>query len=76
MIEESLPRSDRWMPSSFTIYLTAIVSIVAICVASKKRLAYIDFCNRIPGPPAPLPLLGNALELLRDPDGNYFSTSV
>lgn len=73
MIEESLPRSDRWMPSSFTVYMAAVFAVIAISVASKRRLAYIQVCNRIPGPPAPLPLLGNALELLRDPDGKLYS---
>lgn len=69
MIEDHLLKSERWMPSSFTVYLIAVFSFFAIFVLSKKRLDFISLCNRIPGPPAPLPLLGNALELLRDPDG-------
>lgn len=70
MINESMLKVDRWMPSTFTVWMAAFVAFVAVCIFSKRRLAFIDHCNSIPGPPAPLPLVGNALELLRDPDGN------
>ncbi|XP_057365879.1 cytochrome P450 4c3-like [Daphnia carinata] len=67
MLDENL-KVDRWMPSTFTVWMATFFTIVAICVFTKKRLAFVEHCNSIPGPPAPLPLLGNALELLRDPD--------
>ena len=73
MIDDNLLQLDRWKPSTFTAYIAAVSAFVALCVFSKKRLAFIEHCNQIPGPPAPLPLVGNALELIRDPDGNEIS---
>ena len=73
MIDDNFLRVDRWMPSTFTFYIAAVSAFVALCVFSKKRLAFIEHCNQIPGPPAPLPLVGNALELLRHPDGTSFN---
>ena len=70
MLDDHLLKVNGWMPSTFTVWLATFFTFVAICVFSKKRLAFIEHCNSIPGPPAPIPLLGNALELMRDPDGN------
>ena len=69
MIDDNFLRVDRWMPSTFTFYIAAVSAFVALGVFSKKRLAFIEHCNKIPGPQAPLPLVGNSLELIRDPDG-------
>nr|CAH0113244.1 unnamed protein product [Daphnia galeata] len=68
MLDDHLLKVNGWMPSTFTVWLATFFTFVAICVFSKKRLAFIEHCNSIPGPPAPIPLLGNALELMRDPD--------
>lgn len=74
MIDDNLLQFERWKPSTFTFYIAAVSVLVVLCVFTKKRFAFIEHCNRIPGPPATLPLVGNALELIRDPDGeiNHF----
>ena len=50
----------------------AFVTLLMACTAYHKRRRFIERCNLVPGPPAPLPLVGNALEIMREPDGQYF----
>jgi hypothetical protein len=50
----------------------ASVTLLMACTAYHKRRRFIERCNLVPGPPAPLPLVGNALEIMREPDGQYF----
>ena len=76
MIDDHLLRVERWMPSTFTCYIAAVCAFATVLVFSKKRLAFIEHCNQIPGPPAPIPLIGNALELPRNPDGMCNSKKI
>nr|QST15034.1 CYP4C34-like protein 2 [Diaphanosoma celebensis] len=49
------------------MYFISIVIIYATWIAFRKRREFVARCDQVPGPVA-LPLVGNALELIREPD--------
>jgi len=50
------------LPSWSTVWAVVIFLLVMAAFYAKRRSIFVEYCNRIPGPPAPWPLIGNAME--------------
>ena len=61
-------------PSAASWLVLATALAAALLAAVYKRWRFVDRVGRVPGPPAPWPLIGNALDIFRDPDGEHRST--
>jgi cytochrome P450 family 4 len=71
MAVERLVDLGQWLPGTVTLWMFSVVLVMMAAFYAKKRRDFIVHCNSIPGPPAPWPILGNAMELLLDPDDMF-----
>ena len=59
--------SHHWQPSVFSCYLLATIVSSWIVASYQTRRRFVARCDRVPGQ-TPLPVVGNVLELPRDPN--------